>query len=148
MLSDRWRRAWVSLSTPTAAETAAWVSGRSSVVPAAALRLKSRAVSNEHAVLFWDEGWHLRDLGSRNGTWVDDVRLSPGTSRRLERGAMLRFGERAQTWRLVDAREPTAIATRHRRAVAHVAVRPVCGGATSDHQQATGGVEGGAQHLA
>ena len=79
---------------------------------AAALRIKSRAVSNEHAVLFWDGGWRLRDLGSRNGTWVDGDRLAPGTVRPLGGGEVLRFGDDSQDWVLANADGPTVMARR------------------------------------
>lgn len=52
---------------------------------------RDREVSTHHAVLARDdEGWFVRDLGSRNGTWVDDVRVEG--DQRLEGGETLRFG--------------------------------------------------------
>ncbi|MFT5454158.1 MAG: hypothetical protein ACI9K2_000634 [Myxococcota bacterium] len=79
---------------------------------AAGLRIKSRAVSNEHAVIFWDGRWHVRDLGSRNGTWVGEDRLSAGAPRQLRAGDVLRFGEEAQSWVVTQAGGPSAMATR------------------------------------
>ena len=41
------------------------------------LRLASPRASGEHAVLTWrDGGWHVRDLGSRNGTLIDGEPLA------------------------------------------------------------------------
>ena len=51
-------------------------------------------VSGEHATLAWHgSGWHLRDLGSRNGTFVDGRRLAPGESAGLAVGSHVTFGE-------------------------------------------------------
>ncbi len=44
-------------------------------------------VSGEHAVIRWTEdGWQIRDLGSRNGTWIDGTRLAAGASAALRPG--------------------------------------------------------------
>ena len=51
-----------------------------------------RAVSTYHAVLARDEdGWFVRDLGSRNGTLVDGQRIE--ADRRIQDGDTIRFGE-------------------------------------------------------
>jgi S1-C subfamily serine protease len=48
-------------------------------------------VSSRHAVLFLKEGrWHLRDLGSTNGTYVNGTRITG--ERALADGDILRFG--------------------------------------------------------
>ena len=58
------------------------------------LRLDSPTVSGEHATVFWSgEGWRVRDLGSRNGTWVGDERLAPGVARALGLDVAVAFGE-------------------------------------------------------
>lgn len=80
--------------------------GRTSVC---ALRLADPRISSEHAVIAWrDEGWWVRDLGSRNGTFVEDRRLDPGEEARIGRGAALRFGEHA--WTLADESPPAPLA--------------------------------------
>jgi hypothetical protein len=38
-------------------------------------------------------GWTVRDGGSRNGTWLDGVRLEPGQPRALVSGARLQAGQ-------------------------------------------------------
>jgi S1-C subfamily serine protease len=48
-------------------------------------------VSSRHAVLFLKEGrWHLRDLGSTNGTYVNGARITG--ERALVEGDVIRFG--------------------------------------------------------
>lgn len=55
-----------------------------------ALRLEDARVSAEHAVLHWHrDAWHLRDLGSTNGTFVNGERLRPGESRGVSAGARI-----------------------------------------------------------
>lgn len=77
---------------------------------AARLRLSGRTVSSEHAVLWWHEGWMLRDLGSRNGTFVDGDRLEAGQERRLAEGSVLRFGTDSGQWVLSSVSPPVAAA--------------------------------------
>jgi len=77
--------------------------GRSAL---AQLRIASDYVSSEHAVLYWDDdSWHVRDLGSRNGTLVNGGLLR-GDSRSLALGDRLGFGGPNEDWTLVDASEP------------------------------------------
>ncbi len=76
---------------------------------ACALRLEETWVSGEHASVWFRDGrWWIRDLGSRNGTWVDDTRLAPGDERPLRVGSVLRFGEPDEGWTLVEAGAPRA----------------------------------------
>lgn len=75
------------------------------------VRLADRRVSSEHAALSYKAGaWRVRDLGSRNGTWVDGDRLDPGEERGLTVGSRLGFASEATTWQLVDASPPGAVA--------------------------------------
>jgi hypothetical protein len=61
--------------------------------PACGLRVDERHVSTEHASLRWHDGhWEVRDLGSRNGTFVDGKRLAPGEVGVLAVGAEIGFG--------------------------------------------------------
>ncbi len=78
---------------------------------ACAVRIDRRYISREHAVLGWTMGyWEVRDLGSRNGTFVDGQRLPSGASVRLAAGSTLAFGNEEERWRLVDDDAPQAMA--------------------------------------
>jgi hypothetical protein len=75
------------------------------------LRLDASYVSTAHALLRWTgQLWEIRDLGSRNGTFVNGRRLSAGHTALLARGADLMFGDREETWRVLDDSGPTAVA--------------------------------------
>ncbi len=77
------------------------------------LRIEHAAVSGEHAVIRFCNGrWHLRDLGSRNGTQVDAQPLEPGREIPVSPGAVLTFGSRTVRWRLTDTLEPNLRAHR------------------------------------
>ncbi len=94
--------------------------GRALVLPARCLVGRSRAadlvlgepnVSGQHAVIEWaDGGWVILDLGSRNGTYVDDVRVAVGERVGLRRGATLRFGRDSPRWALGEDGPPTLVA--------------------------------------
>jgi pSer/pThr/pTyr-binding forkhead associated (FHA) protein len=78
--------------------------------PACDLRIDNPRVSGEHASLHWvDDRWELRDLGSRNGTFVDGRRLGAGERTVLARGATFILG-REDAFRLEDASPPVASA--------------------------------------
>jgi hypothetical protein len=75
------------------------------------VRLTDPRVSGEHAVLHVsDSAWEVRDLGSRNGTFVDGERLPSGGRRDLKAGSRLSFGgppgPGTTSWRLADAAPP------------------------------------------
>lgn len=71
----------------------------------------ARAVSGEHAVISWTgERWELRDLGSRNGTWLDDKKLATGQRATLRAGARVAFGDPDVRWALTSANAPSAAA--------------------------------------
>ena len=67
------------------------------------LRLQNGLVSAEHASIRWNgRVWEIKDLGSRNGTWVNNERLPPGTSRLLGQGDVLAFGDVAEHWSILS----------------------------------------------
>jgi hypothetical protein len=75
--------------------------------PRSSLRLDEPWVSAEHASIYWREkGWEIRDLGSRNGTYVNGDKLPPGGRTRLVRGSSLGFGTSKGVWRLLDDGPP------------------------------------------
>jgi hypothetical protein len=79
--------------------------------PSNGLHLDDHRVSGQHASLVWTgTTWELRDLGSRNGTFMDGKRLAPGEPVELIAGATLAFGVAEATWELVEAGPPAAIA--------------------------------------
>ncbi|TVQ88546.1 MAG: FHA domain-containing protein [Deltaproteobacteria bacterium] len=72
------------------------------------LRLRDSSVSGEHAALVWrDDKWWIRDLGSRNGTFADGMQVGTGDPRGLAEGASLSFGD-VSGWVIEDARGPEA----------------------------------------
>ncbi len=75
--------------------------------PTCGLRLAATYVSSLHATLRWDEPqWELKDLGSRNGTWLNGERLAPGQAYPVTRGARMAFGSEQEAWTLVDDSPP------------------------------------------
>jgi hypothetical protein len=75
--------------------------------PAAVHRLDQRYVSAQHALIRWSgERWEIKDLGSRNGTFLDDVRLKPGVDNALRLGAKIAFGKLVEQWDFVDDLPP------------------------------------------
>jgi hypothetical protein len=79
--------------------------------PLSALRIGERYVSAQHAVLRWNgESWELKDLGSRNGTFIDGIRIAPGRHHAIRAGARMAFGKLERQWELVDAAPPSAMA--------------------------------------
>ncbi len=75
------------------------------------LVLAARDVSSQHAAIQWDGNvWELQDLGSRNGTFVDEARLASGTRAPLRAGALLRFGAEAPAYTVLDVAPPTLMA--------------------------------------
>lgn len=71
-------------------------------MPGCDLVLEDASVSKRHAVLRWDEqarACTVRDLGSRNGTWIDEQRLHSGPAQ-LHDGDVLSFGD-ADYWFLL-----------------------------------------------
>jgi hypothetical protein len=78
--------------------------GRSTL---ADLRLDSRRCSSEHASLGWYSGrWVLRDLGSSNGTKVNNKALFPGDRTPISPGNRLQFGDDDDVWTVVSCEEP------------------------------------------
>jgi hypothetical protein len=79
--------------------------------PRCALSLDSRRISGAHAVFHWrGECWELRDLHSRNGTFVNQRRLLPGEAVSLARGTRIAFGDMANSFALAEDAPPLALA--------------------------------------
>jgi len=76
----------------------------------AVLRIDESYVSAQHALIRWTgSSWELKDLGSRNGTNLNDMAIKPGQAIGLLRGHRMSFGSEAQTWELVDDSPPRAM---------------------------------------
>ncbi len=70
-------------------------------------------VSTQHARLeYSDGGWRLIDLNSRNGTYVDGVRITPEVATPLRESAAIAFGAVNLTFQArVDVEPDTLVAT-------------------------------------
>ncbi|MFT3770045.1 MAG: FHA domain-containing protein [Minicystis sp.] len=80
--------------------------------PACDLQVDNPRVSAEHASVRWvDDRWELRDLGSRNGTFVDGRRLGPGERWGLFAGATFSLGGEVELILADDA--PPVASARH-----------------------------------
>jgi hypothetical protein len=76
-----------------------------------ALCINERYVSAQHAILrFSAERWALRDLGSRNGSFLNGERLKPGEELTLRVGHRIAFGKLEHVWELIDEEAPVVMA--------------------------------------
>lgn len=59
------------------------------------LVINDGTLSSRHLLFMKVEGtgWTVRDAGSRNGSWLDDVKLPPGMPYPLRNGARLKAGQ-------------------------------------------------------
>jgi hypothetical protein len=80
--------------------------------PTSSARLEAGYVSAQHASLRWTGGrWMVRDLGSRNGTYVNGERLAVGEERTAHTGMKLAFGKPNENgWELLDDAPPSVMA--------------------------------------
>lgn len=85
--------------------------GRSS---SANVRLRQAHVSAQHASLRWTERgtWELRDLQSKNGTYVNGARITAGHPVKLELGAELAFGSTSDSFVVEDVSPPRPMIVR------------------------------------
>jgi FHA domain-containing protein len=75
------------------------------------LRLDKKYVSGEHATVAWTGwAWEVRDLGSRNGTFVNGNRIEPGNPVAVHAGTRIAFGDPEEVFELVDVEAPSALA--------------------------------------
>ena len=76
-----------------------------------ALRINQRYVSARHAILRWTgDRWELKDLGSRNGTFLDGRKIQSGEDLVVQKGARIGFGKIEQEWELIDTSAPSVMA--------------------------------------
>lgn len=75
------------------------------------LPLANRLASATHAEIMWNGStWEVRDLASKNGTFVGASRLTSGERMPLRHGALLAFGDAEDLFELVDDGPPSAVA--------------------------------------
>jgi len=75
------------------------------------LILNHHQVSGAHAIIRWLEpDWQLRDLGSLNGTYINENRLKPGIFFTLSVGDTIAFGRSKARWTVSDIGPPRALA--------------------------------------
>jgi hypothetical protein len=80
-------------------------------LPLCHLSLDASFISTAHALFRWNgEFWEVRDLGSMNGTYVNEQRITIGAPARVKPGAEIMFGGVSERWRLIDDRPPTPAA--------------------------------------
>jgi hypothetical protein len=87
---------WLRALSPSFPESPWMVTGsvRLGRSPDREIRLQANSVSRLHAEIRPDEhGWTVRDLGSRNGTWVNGRRLAGDAEVRLRAGAILQLSQ-------------------------------------------------------
>lgn len=80
--------------------------------PTSTARLDASYVSAQHSSLRWTGSrWVLRDLGSRNGTYLNGERLAFGEERPARLGMKLTFGKPNDSpWELIDDGPPSVMA--------------------------------------
>jgi hypothetical protein len=77
----------------------------------ATLRLDDTFASSEHARIGWNgSAWEIRDLASRNGTFVNGTPIPSGSSRALEAGDRIGFGSPEASFVFEDGSPPDAMA--------------------------------------
>jgi hypothetical protein len=73
--------------------------------------LNDRRVSNPHASFHWrGEGWELRDLCSKNGTYVNHRKLEPGEAVWVFQGSQIAFGSMDLLFTMAADTPPRALA--------------------------------------
>jgi len=78
--------------------------------PQSCLTLDQRYVSAVHAEFRWTgSAWELRDLGSKNGTYLDGRRLAPSVPHRIRRDSQIAIGAAEEEWIMVDDSPPQAM---------------------------------------
>ena len=74
-------------------------------------RIDEPHASSEHARITWTGNhWELRDLGSRNGTYLNGTKLEPGIAAKLVVGTRVAFGNPQEVWEVIDDEAPSMLA--------------------------------------
>ncbi|HEV8694326.1 MAG TPA: FHA domain-containing protein [Lysobacter sp.] len=114
---------------PDAAATSRWLQPEERLrigrEPGCDLVIEHPSVSRAHAELYHDgTNWRLRDLGSKNGTFVDGIAISDHP---LPRSCWLRLGDSYCDFGLFDTAQATALRDRQteRRALSQALTRQI-----------------------
>ena len=79
--------------------------------PGLSIQTTNRMASNAHAEFRWTgTAWVLRDLGSKNGTFVGSQRLDAGETVPIMVGSHLAFGDTEDRYEVTDLEPPAASA--------------------------------------
>ena len=79
--------------------------------PKCSLVLTAPYVSLVHAELrFRGDVWEVKDLGSRNGTYLDGRRIEPSVACEIAKGSILAFGKPEEQWQMIDHGPPPVMA--------------------------------------
>ncbi|HEY3253523.1 MAG TPA: FHA domain-containing protein, partial [Polyangiaceae bacterium] len=79
--------------------------------PRCSLRIENAMISAVHACVRWTpDGWQVRDLGSRNGTFLNGARITSSDGAAVRRGDKLAFGTLDVVWELLDETPPEPMA--------------------------------------
>lgn len=80
--------------------------------PGSSERISADYISAQHATLRWTgRHWVLRDLGSRNGTYMNGERVVVGEEQTVRIGTKFTFGRPGENaWELIDDGPPQAMA--------------------------------------
>lgn len=88
----------------------------------ASLWLDRPYMSNEHASISWNgNAWELKDLGSRNGSYIDGRRMEAGESVAVNEESIIGFGDPQEKWSLVDSGAPVLSALNQESGESYVA---------------------------
>ena len=88
------------------------------------MRVEDPRVSSEHAVIqHTGQQWELKDLGSKNGTFLGTRRIGSGQRFRLGPGALFTLGGRGVTFELLEAGAPGPMARAARSGLLRVATK-------------------------
>jgi hypothetical protein len=60
--------------------------------------IADHSVSRLHAYVRQGDSWIVADAGSKNGSWLDEIRLEPRRETQLSPGAVLRLGDVSATF--------------------------------------------------
>lgn len=72
--------------------------------------LKGNAVSRFHARISWNGNeWTLRDLGSRNGTYINGRRQANEATKRIKAGDRILFGDTHEEYLFLEDDEPQSL---------------------------------------